>query len=555
MAQPKILKFTNPDGKTLSINSPDGSVPNEVELDIMFKKAYPKATLYSEVGAPLLHGVSSFAFGIPKLTARATGAEEYMYPEQQTIGGKILRGGAETAGIIGGGIGKVATKVGQKFIPKLATEALRRKASRYALEGGLTGLLMPPKQGTLAPQERLQTGLGASALSGGAPYAVKGAQLGGQLLAKGAGKVGGFVARNIAGYSKSALNTINKFGFDKVQKVSQKGYDYLAKEVIPVARERVIDSITKLGKNSKDLLENLGFNPEEITDIYRVSKDNLIKLKSLIAKNWVGLDENLNTQRQTLGQQIGQVYDIAESNGNTIQVNSTINLLKRKLLENGLITKAGELFPDAINHPSQTLRTLAKIYSEYNGFKELGIPQFRNMMSKLESAIRPDERFNIYVYPVIKKLRDDSVKSLQPVNILRNVDFAKLNKDYSDITTLQNLGSKLNKAINISSDKLETDFSKIKNQLFGKSREKYSNIYGKELIDKMDLLEAAMELNPEKTGYKGLAPLLARGVTNLGLKTMPMARQFTQQAGKFTQPMTQGFPINQLAVLNQLIRR
>lgn len=34
------LKFTNPQGQTLTVNSPDGSVPSEGELDSMFSKAY-----------------------------------------------------------------------------------------------------------------------------------------------------------------------------------------------------------------------------------------------------------------------------------------------------------------------------------------------------------------------------------------------------------------------------------------------------------------------------------------------------------------------------------
>src|SRR3990167_6785472 len=63
------MKFTDPQGRTLEVNSSDGSIPSERELDQMFSIKYgqsQKPSAYSEYGAPFAHALSLIAGDIPK---------------------------------------------------------------------------------------------------------------------------------------------------------------------------------------------------------------------------------------------------------------------------------------------------------------------------------------------------------------------------------------------------------------------------------------------------------------------------------------------------------
>jgi hypothetical protein len=118
------------------------------------KQAEP--TAYSEVASPLLSGASSAAFGIPKYLVNKIGGEkalEQVFPEQQTLGGKTLRVGAEVAGLVGGGAGRLATAVAGKIIPKVASSGLGLKASVGAIDS--------------FNRSRLMANVGRGAITGG----------------------------------------------------------------------------------------------------------------------------------------------------------------------------------------------------------------------------------------------------------------------------------------------------------------------------------------------------------------------------------------------------
>ena len=78
--------------------------------------------LQKEVVGPIVGGVNSATFGVPKLIANKMGGKDFakeMFPEQSTTGGKALRIGAEAAGLIGGGAGKLALATGKGVAQKL----------------------------------------------------------------------------------------------------------------------------------------------------------------------------------------------------------------------------------------------------------------------------------------------------------------------------------------------------------------------------------------------------------------------------------------------------
>jgi len=91
-----------------------------------------KSLLETEVSAPLGHGLSAAAFGLPKSLAQKAGVAENMFPEQVTPAGKLLRFVSEAGGTVLGGAGKVATGVAAKM-----TNPLAKAVTVGAVGGGL----------------------------------------------------------------------------------------------------------------------------------------------------------------------------------------------------------------------------------------------------------------------------------------------------------------------------------------------------------------------------------------------------------------------------------
>ena len=333
------------------------------------------------------------------------------------------------------------------------------------------------------------------------------------------------LAHDIAGYSKPTLNTIEKHGIGKVSDVANQADTYLTKEIIPQARKVTIDQITS--KNTK-YLEDLGFKPEEISDLQSVSPERLAQLKDNISSStsWYELNKNLNMARRATGKRIGEIVDLAEMNGISFPVPKTLGILRKKLSEMGLVDMQGNLLADAENIQSSTIKGLIKVYRDMSslGYKgEITIPQYRNYLTNLEASIKMDEQFNSKVYPVIKALRSEGVEAMQPVAYLRKIDLKALNRRYYEDKILQDLGDRLNKIYNDMPENIETSFNKIRNSMNLVSRDKAIKIYGKEFVDKIDLLSAAQELYIQPRG-RGFWNALQKGMT----KSMFWGKQATK---------------------------
>ena len=105
---------------------------------------------YAEGIAPLVHGASTLAFGIPRVAAKTTGTKELIYPEQKTFIGKTLRLGAEGTGYLAGGAakgGQLLLKGAKAAVPKLAGKGLLKQAGRGAIVGAGFGALQTPEEG------------------------------------------------------------------------------------------------------------------------------------------------------------------------------------------------------------------------------------------------------------------------------------------------------------------------------------------------------------------------------------------------------------------------
>lgn len=121
-------------------------------------------TTYREGISPVLSGISTAAFGLPK----AIIPESYrkaIFPEQETLSGKALRGVSEIAGFMGGG----AIKTGAKLAKRIVGDTLRKKMLRGTIQYGTAGALQTPEKAEIpiiAPKERITQGITAGVLGG-----------------------------------------------------------------------------------------------------------------------------------------------------------------------------------------------------------------------------------------------------------------------------------------------------------------------------------------------------------------------------------------------------
>ncbi len=90
---------------------------------------------YREGVSPLLSGLSTTAFGLPKTIAKKYGVAEKIFPEQRTVGGKVLRVASEARGLFRGGAAGLSTKATKRIVGK----GVKKAAQRGAVTGGIFG--------------------------------------------------------------------------------------------------------------------------------------------------------------------------------------------------------------------------------------------------------------------------------------------------------------------------------------------------------------------------------------------------------------------------------
>lgn len=323
--------------------------------------------------------------------------------------------------------------------------------------------------------------------------------LGGKALQKG----GDIFSRVGAGLSRKTLDTVKSEGLSNIKSISNAPGEYLAKKVIPEARRNIIKSLVNY-KGDTDVLDTIGFKPYEIESLSGISKEKLYSLGNQMSGNWYKLSKNLEKSTQAIGKKINNVYNVAENIGVNFSIPKSYGMMRNELKKYGLVDLTGNLTRDVETISSPTLKNFAKAYNEiHSGIKGKGninIPQYRNLINQLEGSLGQEEQFNVPIYKTVKTLRNEGASAINPSAKLRNLDIVKLNKDYSDSITLQNLGKKINEVINESPDKLENTFNKLSKDLNTLSREKYTKIYGEKLIKDIDKISAAKELYPENMG-------------------------------------------------------
>ena len=127
------------------------------------------------------------------------------------------------------------------------------------------------------------------------------------------------------------------------------------------------------------------------------------------------------------------------------------------------------------------------------------------------------------------------------------------------MSTLYALGTKLDKVINVQTEGIESAFSKLHNYFYDPSRKKFLGIYGKELLDNIDLLSAARDLYPEAV-RGGLLRTAGQELVKGGYALREGLRNITSPIGRMLQPIGQpisrattgGYPIRQLSLVEAL---
>ena len=300
--------------------------------------------IYKEGIAPIVHGASTLAFGAPKAIAESTGTKDLIYPEQKTFTGKALRFGSEAGGLLGGGAIKLATKLGTRVLPKLATEGILRKAGRMALEGGTAGLLQAP-EGSLGKgmAKRPEQAATWAALSGAMPFAGKALGKSGEILAKS----GRWLAKEVGGITDSTVATIKRLGADRVFDPLKAKADYIVQDLTPRLYQSFQDSVKNFTPEIQNFAEKKLNIPKQTIDsvknkgIYAVNKVRQLYNDSTDAI-YQKIEKGFTDKRLWADKAYQTAFDLAPQ-GKQINIRPAIEQAGSRLKRLGLISEGGSL--------------------------------------------------------------------------------------------------------------------------------------------------------------------------------------------------------------------
>lgn len=438
--------------------------------------------LYSELIAPIAHGASTFAGGLPKMVAKEEAARnqvpEMIFPEQKTPIGKLIRGGAETLGFTAGAPGRLASFTGRAIgkgagmLPKFAGKALAQRV----LQGAGAGAVGMGAAGDTLENRKELAQMGAT-IGGAIPIAgVSAKQVGGLIT-----KSGRWLAKNIGGVTDATVDIIKKLGADKVFDPLKAKADYIGSNIVPRMRQRAIDLATNVSKKTESVLKAMGISTEDINSLKSIDKDKLNKLKGAFDND---LEVGLNAIKDNADLQFKAILEKQPSN-TLVDIKRTFYKLKKELVDKGWIDQAGnEKIGAGISN--KTKSNLIKIFKDlkgftgqtksgkpYTGVSKINITDYFNKLSELEATIVGDPKFDRLVFEVQSSLRDDAARVIEGLS--------KANKSYSDASKLLELKPIFDKL----NDKVgwEKQLLQLKDPRKAQLHDKYKNILGKDLYD------------------------------------------------------------------------
>ena len=459
------------------------------ELERQINEPSPsKPTLYSELGAPFVHAASLAASDIPKaIGSRDTseaGKEAYqtLYPEQQTVGGKILRGAASvpafafgTAGkatMAAGRILKKGAEYGAKKIPQFVGKSLLGRTALRTGEFAAGQAAIAPKEG-----ENYGEQVKTAALTGAAVPAAG-------LLAKGTGKnligAGKFTAKTFGGITDFSREKIKELGSARVFDPLKKSVSYIGDVVVPKVKQRITGIITE-AKNYP-ALRNLGLIDDEINGLREVNPEYKSRLEKILSGDEVNIKPGIEAITTDAKNRFAAV--MSKVNPNTaIEVKDFYYKLKSTLRSQGWLGKTGE--PVEKVGRNQVRDQLLSVYSYLNktikqpgGYRTnvIDVREYENLRSALDMVTgTKDDRL---LFELGGKIRDEAAKVIKGL--------PEINKMYADAMRLGEIEKRGILSKIMSKERLEKELSNLRNIDRPNQVARIKSLIGKDLADDVD---------------------------------------------------------------------
>lgn len=397
--------------------SEEGTTPDEIRN---FKEQ-PKETVgqmlvknlkgaYAESLAPVVHGASTLAFGIPKAVAAKTGTRETIYPEQTTLEGKINRAIFEGIGFMGGGALKLGAKAGAKLLPKITREGLKRKALRAATTFGVAGAAQIPEKTFIQPLSETGTQIAAQAGTG----AILGAT--GEAIGAGGVKLGRKIKE-----IKSKIKT------GKPLEIRTAEIQRKLKEAATPGIERTKQLQQRLTK-SEELLKEKG--QQEIEGLKR----DVIKMSELETQKAKPEIKELSRRfSKSYGQKLEKMPDITRGEANAI-ITEAENTAKAEGFDTNILLRIRKDYKIEPEEIQESLFGPQVIKEGLDPTKKISFKQFKQSIDRVKREMSAGARgAKLQFTPdddIVANILFDKFGDYHSVNI---PEFAKLQTQYKPL--------------------------------------------------------------------------------------------------------------------------
>lgn len=308
---------------------------------------------YQENVAPLAEGASSFAFGIPRMILHGINPdlEHAVMPEQTTIPGKIIRGGAEAYGLFKGLAEKFGENVAMQLFPKIASElGLGAKAAdiaKFKKTQAIQNIFRSMTQGSVMG--------GTQIVNPELDYGQQAAQAVGGGLLGGAGEIAvSSLGNAVRAYSKyKSYQQGNRPDFmQKAQQLEKKVNQEYVNRMNLYGSEEGIPLNTRIGNKIKDLKRakelELEYINKEHNRATKLIQDNIEVLKKDVnnfsdsdaVKFQQELPEFYHNNGKAYRSRLDEAMNIASQEGkdpNLITINNIIDKTINDLDEAGIV--------------------------------------------------------------------------------------------------------------------------------------------------------------------------------------------------------------------------
>lgn len=315
--------------------------------------------IYRENYAPVMHGLSTLGFGLPKAIVGKVSpqAKEAIFPEQTSLGGKALRGVSEVGGaLLGGGKFIKGAEAVAKAVPVVGSNALFRGIASGAMTGGAY---------SMADKISGNDTTMRNVMLGGATGAISPLMEG----IRSTGKLGGHIINSLI--KPSSRDKL--FGKNPGQAIAKEGL--------------VATSLEGLGKQVKSKITELG----EMIKGVRTKPENIVKtvdtegILNPINEVRMQLKKDPLTHRPVLKRIDKIVTDLTNGKGKIekMSLESAYDLKYR--------IRDMQKWESATNADNSVDVALKKIYHNIDSSIDKAVPELQELNSRISNLISADQ--------------------------------------------------------------------------------------------------------------------------------------------------------------------